>query len=431
MVFNSIPLSWSRITGTVFLYLLSLVVHRLFWHPLARFPGPKLAAVKRYVEAHYDLVCNGQYTFKISEMHKKYGPIIRISPHELHISDASFFEKLFSRDSHWDKYTWSYDAFGADLSTICAPDHYVHRRRRAPLSTFLSKLCHRLDDFTESNRSTDSARLKLGTAISAFTRDVATEYLFGHIRCYGWVMKSLPLSLVERLSDENGKAFLDMFCLTTDIHSASANKTQGTDSPHTTRCFDEVITGSGAAFETTAHSIRHIPGNLRNELATAKAKTFTQSLRLADLEQLLYLTAVMMKGLRLAPAVANRQALVAPDRDLFYKPWTIPAETPVGMTTILMHRDPILYPNPEQFNPERWMDIDGRRKAEKLCAPFSKGTRTCVGMQALYGRYCFIPRYDLSFDDETYEDTMWTSDQFIIGTSGKGGLSTTVKKVDV
>jgi hypothetical protein len=38
-------------------------------------------------EAYYDLILGGQYTFKIIELHKQYGPIIRISPWELHISD--------------------------------------------------------------------------------------------------------------------------------------------------------------------------------------------------------------------------------------------------------------------------------------------------------------------------------------------------------
>jgi hypothetical protein len=58
---------------TTVVYFASLCIYRLFFHPLAKFPGPKLAAITRYYEAYYDLARNGQYTFKIAEMHKEYG----------------------------------------------------------------------------------------------------------------------------------------------------------------------------------------------------------------------------------------------------------------------------------------------------------------------------------------------------------------------
>lgn len=61
--------------------------------------------------------------------------------------------------------------------------------------------------------------------------------------------------------------------------------------------------------------------------------------------------------------------------------WRIPAGTPVGMTTMLMHEDKSLYPEPKRFKPERWMEIEARRKAEKTYAPFSRGTRVCLGMK--------------------------------------------------
>lgn len=54
-------------------YLISLAIYRLFFHPLAQFPGPKLAAITRYYEAYYDVWKNGRYIFKIGEMHQKYG----------------------------------------------------------------------------------------------------------------------------------------------------------------------------------------------------------------------------------------------------------------------------------------------------------------------------------------------------------------------
>lgn len=66
-------LSWGKIAAAVITYYGALAFYRLFLHPLARFPGPKLAAVSRWYEAYYDLIQGGQYTPKIAGSHKKYG----------------------------------------------------------------------------------------------------------------------------------------------------------------------------------------------------------------------------------------------------------------------------------------------------------------------------------------------------------------------
>lgn len=66
-------LSWRHVAGAVVVYYCTLVFYRLFLHPLARFPGPRLAAVSRWYEAYYDLIRGGQYTPKIAELHKQYG----------------------------------------------------------------------------------------------------------------------------------------------------------------------------------------------------------------------------------------------------------------------------------------------------------------------------------------------------------------------
>lgn len=66
-------LSVQSIVATIVLYYVTLALYRLYLHPLARFPGPKLAAVTRLYEGYYDLYQRGQYTFKIAELHKQYG----------------------------------------------------------------------------------------------------------------------------------------------------------------------------------------------------------------------------------------------------------------------------------------------------------------------------------------------------------------------
>ena len=55
------------------LYFSSLVVYRLYLSPLAKFPGPKLAAATYLFEIYYDVVKRGKYTFKIRDLHAQYG----------------------------------------------------------------------------------------------------------------------------------------------------------------------------------------------------------------------------------------------------------------------------------------------------------------------------------------------------------------------
>jgi hypothetical protein len=55
------------------LYGLGLVVHRLYFHPLSKFPGPRLAAATFWYEAYFEIVKTGAFGFHISELHDKYG----------------------------------------------------------------------------------------------------------------------------------------------------------------------------------------------------------------------------------------------------------------------------------------------------------------------------------------------------------------------
>lgn len=55
------------------IYGFSLAIYRLLFSPIARFPGPKLAALTNLYEFYYDYFGNGKYIFQIEKMHAKYG----------------------------------------------------------------------------------------------------------------------------------------------------------------------------------------------------------------------------------------------------------------------------------------------------------------------------------------------------------------------
>ena len=59
--------------GGYALYLIGLVIYRLYFHPLAKFPGPKYAAISHWHEVYYDVALKGQFTFKVQDLHKQYG----------------------------------------------------------------------------------------------------------------------------------------------------------------------------------------------------------------------------------------------------------------------------------------------------------------------------------------------------------------------
>lgn len=62
-------------------YLVGLAFQRLYLSPIAKFPGPKLAALTRWYEFYYDVVLRGKFNDHITELHKIYGELVRLQHH--------------------------------------------------------------------------------------------------------------------------------------------------------------------------------------------------------------------------------------------------------------------------------------------------------------------------------------------------------------
>lgn len=54
-------------------YLTLRTIYRLYFHPLRKIPGPRLAAATHLVEFYYDVVKGGKYIWEVEKMHEIYG----------------------------------------------------------------------------------------------------------------------------------------------------------------------------------------------------------------------------------------------------------------------------------------------------------------------------------------------------------------------
>ncbi len=168
----------------------------------------------------------------------------------------------------------------------------------------------------------------------------------------------------------------------------SSELPQSEKSPYRMRC--EAIQFVSAGTDTVSNSMHmltyhvveqpHILQRLRDEIRAVQPDS-SQPAPLRKLEQLPYLTSVILEALRLGYGVSTRSPRSAPDRVIKYKDWEIPPGTPVGMTPVLMHQNEEKFPEPEKFNPERWVDPAERQRLDKYMVAFSKGTRQCAGIK--------------------------------------------------
>jgi len=82
-------------------YPLIATVRNLFFHPLAKFPGPKLWAASRvpYVVS----LLRGNLVHDQQEIHKKYGPVVRMAPDEISFTKEEAWRDIYvHRAGHQD-----------------------------------------------------------------------------------------------------------------------------------------------------------------------------------------------------------------------------------------------------------------------------------------------------------------------------------------
>ncbi|KUI59282.1 Pisatin demethylase [Cytospora mali] len=85
----------------IILSLLTVVVYRLYLHPLSRIPGPQLAAITNSWYAYQ--VRNGRMLRLGKTLHKQYGPVVRVGPNEVWFNTKDAFRVIYSPTAGYEK----------------------------------------------------------------------------------------------------------------------------------------------------------------------------------------------------------------------------------------------------------------------------------------------------------------------------------------
>lgn len=97
----------------------------------------------------------------------------------------------------------------------------------------------------------------------------------------------------------------------------------------------------------------------------------------ADAQSLPYLSGVVKEGLRMSMANPTQlRRIVSPNGLQVPGLPFIPAGTSVGLSPYTLHFNPEVFPNPHDFEPERWAEPTEKMLRDSI--PFGLGPRQCI-----------------------------------------------------
>ncbi|QKX57066.1 uncharacterized protein TRUGW13939_04174 [Talaromyces rugulosus] len=428
-------------------YIIYHLLYNLFWHPLASFPGPTIAAVTPLYKAYIDLVAKSSFVHTLEKLHAQYGDIVRVGPNEIHFSSPSAYLEIYNAYNKWDKEKSLYHSFGEDRSSFGFLTYNEAKERRDVLLKLFSKkaiadvqglVLEKVTKLCDSFENLGSKPADLFYAYRCMAVDVITYLCFGNdIDAIGApdyeapIVKAMDSSLpvfigfkhssllkgsimncpprLSKIVSPATSGLVDLQqLLKGQINDLTKDPKNLQNLPHSTTIYHQLlrpdayrsgtVPSVGSLYEesqallfggadTTGATLMHGSFYILT-LPTVYAKLKAELLRawpvlnvipsLSELEKLPYLTAVIKESLRMSPGVASPLPRVVPSSGATIHKTFIPGDVVVEMSSHFVHRNETIFPNPDEFIPDRWLESKVN-DLDKWLVAFSKGPRRCLG----------------------------------------------------
>ncbi|KAI1858902.1 uncharacterized protein JN550_012361 [Neoarthrinium moseri] len=447
-------------------YIGCQAVYNIWFHPLAKFPGPLLARSSLLWRVFHSM--SGRFHLAIQKQHKRHGSVIRVSPNELSFSSVQSWQDIYGHATGGKQVMIKsefYDMYGSGFDTLCIGserDPQKHSQGKKMLSAaFSTKALADQEDILQ--RCVNGFVLRLGIEAetrgwldmtkwyemiafdilgemafgesfdcitngkSHFWSDMVVEHLFfvtvlDNLRRYPLVsalgrrlLPALTIGVRERhsgysrekvarrLQIENGRQdFLTN--LAQKVKAGEVSQEQMTAHAST------LVIAGGETVATFLAAVTYfllknntIYCKLRDEIRSRYKSS--EEITAMSTQQLPYLQAVIAEGLRIYPPGSQGFPRICPGA-MIDKRW-VPRGAEVYTSAWTVTHDEQNFHDPYEFKPERWLDP---KCEDTLHAsqPFSLGARGCLGKQFAYVQIGLIMTkmhlaYDLELVDETLD----------------------------
>ena len=355
-----------------------------------RLPGPWYGC--RAVTTWHEI--RGTRTQWIHSLHQKYGPVVRLSSSEVSFNSVDALHPIYGissdvlKDPLYGVYAYRVDNM---FSTLDAAQHAKLRRGVAHIysKSYLYRHVTSESVMTFIDLVKDQ-EVNVYELLSWYTLDNISSLVFGegtrtlhgenrHLidmdNSINWERSfkrggyHLLATLARWVAPKKDDAMAEYISTMTD--GPLISRLSGRDYI-ISEARDHVIAGS----DTTTNVLAFLLHELSlNERVWRKLQEIDFEPSLEELDQP-YLDAVIKEALRLWAAIPMTLPRIA-SRDMTICGVSIPKGTTIGVQCYSLHRNPVAFPSPDEFLPERWMNPNKLMTSHFWA--FSSGSRSCIG----------------------------------------------------
>ncbi|ORY69984.1 cytochrome P450 [Pseudomassariella vexata] len=435
--------------------------------PLRKCPGPWSSLFTSWILKWHEFHANR--TRYVHHLHVLYGPVVRIAPNEVSFASLEGIKEIYcSGGSGYDK-TEFYNLFQVYgrrtmFSTLNKADHA--KRKRILADRYANTNIMRpvvLDGIKERSlrfigRCSESVggTVDLFICLHDYAFDCITHHLFHPYGSDSLLKQGDEEIMKEVTFDESLKNRLLQY-YHPELHKLIGNILHYFAKPRQTPLADNLVLGASsrtepaqftllsrmqeknynleqldmaaecldhmaAGIDTTGDALCFLMWEISQPNMIHVQQRLQEELRDnpdVEFDRLPYLDAVVLEGLRCFPAIPMSLPRYVPNGGRTIDGFFVPGGTIVSCQAYSTQRiDQNVFPNPDTFNPDRWLEERGDLDRKRLFFAFASGGRGCVGkhlalaemktlLRDVYTRFKTVP-------DETMKpEMMQMSDQLI------------------